>query len=186
MDIVTALNRHINHGNNSEKYPLEVIFGLHGEVSVVAGATIPTFSVGFSVGFATAQAGLLFAIGLHEVCKDAGVQVKEMDNFATVALNLLKVLRMRFVYQPAASLADQVNKSIAAKMAASERQRPIDLQLTVAFGRIVDNLAPSARKSRSDLFEPQGPEGWRLQDLFRRAGMIRLRFLKVLRKQWSR
>ena len=114
------------------------------------------------------------------------MQVKEMDNFATVALNLLKALHVHFGCQPAASLADQVSKSIAAKIAASERQRPKVIQLTSAFGHIVDNLAPSARKSRSDLFERQGPEGWRLQDQLRRAGMIRLRFLKVLREQWSR
>ena len=59
VDIVTALNRHINHGNDTEKYPF--IFGLNGDVSFLTGETIPIFSVGFSVGFATAQVGLLFA-----------------------------------------------------------------------------------------------------------------------------
>ena len=47
---------HINHGNDTEKNPLEVILNLTGKVS---GDTIPIFSVGFSVGFATAQARLL-------------------------------------------------------------------------------------------------------------------------------
>ena len=59
--------------------------------------------------------------------------VKEMENFAAVAVNLWKVLRVRFVYQLDASLADLVNKSIAAKM--GTRQRP------TLSSYIVNNLA---------------------------------------------
>ena len=32
VDIVTALNRHINHGNDNDEYPLEVILNLTGKV----------------------------------------------------------------------------------------------------------------------------------------------------------
>lgn len=189
---MAALTRHIHHGNETEKYPLDIIFALN--FAAQPGTPVEDYSVGFAVGFGTAQAALLFAIGVKEICCAGGAGVPDI-----VKPHLLKVLRMRFVHQTDRSLSDMVHRSIGSKMAASERQRPNIIQLSVAFGRVIEQSAcSSARKSRTDQLQEclvsynksQKVGGCRIlpdeRSAIKLLSYMSDDFVRTLRRQWSR
>lgn len=193
---MAALNRHLHQGNDTERYPLEVVFGLTGpSLTALPGERVTDWSVGLSVGFATCQAALLFAIGVMEKIADVPAFADVMD---VLWPKLVRVLRLRYMYQPVSNIAELVNRSIGAKMAASERQRPNVIQLSTAFGRVSGTLAGASRKSKPELLNDcitnynrhQSVSGCKISSDERLAikllGSMEPAFLKVLRKQWSR
>jgi hypothetical protein len=143
MDIVQR-NMVSQDGNNTEKWPLEVLFNLH--VCASPGVLVDDFSIGLSIGFGTSMAAFLFCLSAIEL----EWVTKKPEAFALVAPRLLKCLRMSATYEPAASLQDQIFKSLGGKIQAAARQRPSTLMMLFSFTRAVNEVcAGGTRKNRT-------------------------------------
>lgn len=112
-------------GNDTEKYPLQVLFELMGQSS--AGTPLQNFSVGFQMGFGTTFGSLLVCL--------AAIQGKWLDKTPGMAARLLKCLQLEAIYRPSATLSISITESLASKIQATNRQRPNPLHLLFAFDR---------------------------------------------------
>ena len=121
-DILDIVTRDFFDGNNTEQYPLEVLFNLMGQSS---GDKIENFHVGLSIGFGTVLAAFL----LTKWAIDENWYTHQSALFVAMAPKLLRVLRLTATYDPADNMAEQLHKSLGRKIAASNRQRPSTLQL---------------------------------------------------------
>jgi len=129
-------------GNNTEKWPLEIIF--HVLTSASVGTPIEDFTMGLSIGFGTTLAAFLFCY--------AAIKLEWAPLLAVnpeLAKRLLKCIRMSATYDPAPNLLQQIFKSLSGKIQAAARQRPTTLMMLFAFQRAVQEiLAGGTRKSR--------------------------------------
>lgn len=144
-DILDIVTRNFFNGNNTEQYPIEVLFYLMGQRP---GDTIANFHVGLSIGFGTVLACFL----LVKWCIDENWYADKFEVFQKMAPKLLRTLRLTATYDPADTMAEQLQKSIGGKIAAANRQRPTTLQLLYSFSRqIAEMSATGSRQCRGDL-----------------------------------
>lgn len=122
-------------GNDTEKFPITVLFELLG--GNAAGTALQNFSVGLQVGFGTTYGSLLTCL--------AAIQFKWLDKFPGMAARLLKCLQLESLYRPCATIAQSISEGIASKIQATVRQRPNPMQLLYGFDRLARDMA--GRKS---------------------------------------
>lgn len=147
-DLLPILERNIRgNGNQTEKYPLQVLFCLLGAST---GDPIRNFSIGLSVGFATTIAAMLTALAAIHLRWMVRAQDTGVPACQCVARKLLAVLQLCCTYDPQPDTMAQATASIHEKMAASSRQRPTTLQLLCSLARRAKELlAGGSRKSLS-------------------------------------
>jgi hypothetical protein len=123
-DIMAIVQKCILKENETEKYPLEVLFGLNG--TAAPGDALKPFQAGISVGSATASAAFVIA---HCAIKYKWDKHPEWPAFA---IKLLKCLRLTVSWEPAGSLSEQIQKSVHNKIQAAARSRPSVIQMHFA------------------------------------------------------
>jgi hypothetical protein len=123
-DIMAIVQKCILQENETEKYPLEVLFALNGSAS--AGDPLMPFEAGISVGSGTASAAFVIA---HCAIK---YKWHQHADFAAFAPKLLKCLRLTVSWEPADCLTAQIQKSVHSKIQAASRQRPTVIQMHYA------------------------------------------------------
>jgi len=132
-------------GNNTEKWPLEILF--HVLTSDSPGSHIQNFTIGLSIGFGTTLAAFLFC---YTAIKLEWIALLPAN--PELAKRLLKCLRMTATYEPAPSLVLQIFKSLGGKIQAAARQRPTTLMMLFAFQRGINEvMAGGTRKSRQQV-----------------------------------
>jgi len=113
-------------GNQTDKFPLEVLFRLQGQQP---GSLIDDFSVGISTGFGVTLAcilGCMAAIDLGWL--RPGVQAS-LEDEKLIARQLLRMLRLTCTYSPKPDMRSQVQESLGVKIQASTRARPTTIQM---------------------------------------------------------
>jgi hypothetical protein len=123
-DVLDILQRNMvsDGGNNTEKWPLEILF--HVLTSDSPGSHIQNFTIGLSIGFGTTLAAFLFCYAAIKLEWIAMLPARP-----ELAKRLLKCLRMTATYEPAPSLVLQIFKSLGGKIQAAARQRPTTLMM---------------------------------------------------------
>jgi hypothetical protein len=124
VDIMAVVQKCILTENETEKYPLEVLFGLNG--SAAHGDALKPFETGISVGSSTASAAFVIA---HCAIKYKWDKHPEWPAFA---IKLLKCLRLTVSWEPAGSLSEQIQQSVHNKIQAAARSRPSVIQMHFA------------------------------------------------------
>ena len=124
VDIMAVVQKCILKENETEKYPLEVLFELNG--CAAAGNALKPFKAGISVGSSTASAAFVIA---HCAIKYKWDTHPEWPAFAN---KLLKCLRLTASWEPAGSLSEQIQKSVHSKIQAAARSRPSVIQMHFA------------------------------------------------------
>ena len=140
-------------GLNTERYPVDVVFGLL--VPQRVGDRLADFSVGLSVGATTISAAYFVVLSAMDL------RLWEREEFRgdcnrprrlALVRALLSCMEIRAVHAPADSLELEVMKSIKTKSAAANRARPSALQLQSAFMRLAEvELGSSRRRSMQEI-----------------------------------
>lgn len=147
-DILDIIQRDIvtTDGNNTAKYPLEVLFGATSTARN-PGEAIEDFCVGLSIGFGTTLAAFLVAKAAIDL---AWKDKLPAPDFQVIAPKLIKILHLHCIYDPADTITEQIKKSLGGKIQAASRQRPTTLQMLTCFSRQVNEImAGSTRKART-------------------------------------
>ena len=107
----------------SEREPLDVLF-----FELPAGAAIPSFGIGYSIGVAKAMACLSIFYALQNI------QPSD-DELRAILPEIAALFKIKAVYDPATSMEEQVKRSLSRKIRVTERPRPHVLQFISAFSR---------------------------------------------------
>jgi hypothetical protein len=131
-DVLEVCKRNLCNegGNDTEKFPLQILFELMGQSA--AGGPLQNFSVGFQVGFGATFGSLLVCL--------AAIEGKWLDKTPGIAARLLKCLQLEAIYRPSATLNMSITDGIMSKIQATNRQRPNPLQLLFGFDRQARHL----------------------------------------------
>jgi len=139
-------------GLNTERYPVDVVFGLL--VPQRVGDRLVNFSVGLSVGATTISAAyfaVLSVMDLRPWEREEFMGVSNRPRRLALARALLSCMEIHAVHAPAESLEQEVMKSIKTKSAAANRARPNALQLRSAFLRLAEVELGSRRRSKPEI-----------------------------------
>lgn len=160
-DVLEICDRNLltENGNQTEKYPLEVLFR---STSQQPGDPVDSWSVSLSIGFGTTMACL---IGLWAFfrCSDwtgdvplgPGVQGPVTFDMLAQAFGpmLLKTIRLHAVYDPPVDTWNLIQKSLGGKIQASNRQRPNPCQMHSALSLVVAETCGVRRKAPTALWD---------------------------------
>lgn len=118
-------------GNQTEKYPVDILFGLGG---LLAGQPLAPLSVGLGNGVAVIMScHLLSFCAIKFGWLTSGSPLPPVVQ-QSVGRRLLRCLRVSARYDPAPDLQTQIQKTFQAKVQASLRTRPTPLQFLFGSG----------------------------------------------------
>lgn len=155
VDVLKTLDANlVGKGCLTEKYPLEILYGLNNS-RAQPGDEVEPFSIGVSIGFGVTLACHLACLAaLHMPWLDPlppGVQESQQEFQRDMAQRILAMLRLTATHTPAATLEEQVRETLSTKIQASARPRPTTLQMLYSFRRLVENRSLSSRLSKDAL-----------------------------------
>lgn len=148
----------VGRGNETAKYPLEVLFDWQWSGGGAAGSEIVPFSIGVAIGTATTVASYLTAIyalrlNLLEDALRGSSGPGGPGGPVDLATRLLKCLVLHATSDPKPSLEEQILDSLRTKIQASARTRPTPLQMHNMLSKVVDQRAQArGRVPRATLF----------------------------------
>jgi hypothetical protein len=129
-------------GNQTEKYPIELLFNLGG---LTPGAALQPLSVGVGIGCAVVLSShLMAAAGIHfgwfdpkRTDREEVLRLREnVKVHVDLARRMLRVLRLTGSYDPKPDLKKQVAETLSSKFQASQRTRPTTLQILFGPGTL--------------------------------------------------
>ena len=159
-DVLEIMDRNFlsAEGNQTNKYPLEVLFQEYTPTGTPPGKLMQFWQVGISIGFGTTLASILgnWVTFKHQEWLPG---VKGQPPFQRLKEELcpwlLKMIRLHGICDPPTDTWGLVRKSLGGKIAAASRQRPNPAQMFAALGLQVaewQNVCNS-RKSATALWE---------------------------------